>query len=76
MSDVLICAHNSRWSAPTATTATLFESGGTSGVEIDNIVPPSKVHTAQVYFSTLSDKACATSGKGGCAVQASQSGLD
>jgi hypothetical protein len=31
---------------------------------------------SQVYFSTLTDQTCTTSGgTGGCAVQASQSGL-
>jgi len=60
---------------PTATTATLFASGGTSGIEIDNIVPPSTVQTSQVYYSTISNRVCGATGTGGCAVQASQSGL-
>jgi hypothetical protein len=48
--------------------------GGTSGIIIDNTVETGG--GSQVYFSTLSDQTCATSGgTGGCAVQASQSGL-
>jgi hypothetical protein len=48
--------------------------GGTSGIIIDNTVGTGG--GSQVYFSTLSDQTCATSGgTGGCAVQASQSGL-
>ncbi len=51
---------------PTSTTATLDESGGTSGIIIDNFVTPGTLHTSQVYFSTLT---------AGTAVQASQAGL-
>jgi hypothetical protein len=51
---------------PTSTTDTLAESGGTSGVIIDNTVAPGALHTSQVYFSTLT---------GGTAVQASQAAL-
>jgi hypothetical protein len=51
---------------PTATTAAESESGGTSGLVIDNTVAPGTLHTSQVYFSTLT---------GGTAVQASQAGL-
>ena len=50
--------------------------GGTSGIIIDNFVGSGTLAGAsQVYFSTLSDQACGTSGTGGCAVQASQAKL-
>ena len=58
-----------------ATTA-LPEAGGTSGIIIDNTVGSGTIiGGSQVYFSTLSDQPCGTSGTGGCAVQASQSAL-
>jgi hypothetical protein len=49
--------------------------GGTSGIIIDNILD--LPGSSQVYFSTLQDGACSNSGGavGGCAVQASQQGL-
>jgi hypothetical protein len=54
--------------------AALNESGGTSGIIIDNTVD--SAGSSQVYFSTLQDQGCFTSGgTGGCAVQASQQGL-
>jgi len=54
--------------------AALYESGGTSGIIIDNTI--SSAGSSQVYFSTLQDIGCFTSGgTGGCAVQASQQGL-
>jgi hypothetical protein len=55
--------------------AALAAAGGTSGIIIDNFVnTPSGA--SQVYFSTLSNQTCTTSGTtGGCAVQASQSTL-
>lgn len=56
------------------TTAALAASGGTSGVIIDNTVS-TLAGASNVYFSTLGNQACGTSGTGGCAVQASQSGL-
>jgi hypothetical protein len=57
-------------------TAHMPAAGGTSGVVIDNNVGSGTLAGAsQVYFSTLSDQACGTSGTGGCAVQSSQSGL-
>jgi hypothetical protein len=50
--------------------------GGTSGIIVDNTVGSGTLTGAsQVYFSTLSDQTCGTSGTGGCAVQASQSAL-
>jgi hypothetical protein len=49
--------------------------GGTSGIIIDNTVQ-TLTGASQVYFSTLSNQTCTTSGTtGGCAVQASQSAL-
>jgi len=56
-------------------TAALAAAGGTSGIVIDNTVE-TLTGASQVYFSTLSDQTCSTSGTtGGCAVQASQSAL-
>jgi hypothetical protein len=58
--------------------AALPAAGGTSGIIFDNIVGAGTLAGAsQVYFSTLSDQVCATSGgtAGGCAMQASQSQL-
>lgn len=50
---------------------------GTSGIIIDNIVGSGTLAGAsQIYFSTLGNQACTTSGgTGGCAIQASQSAL-
>jgi hypothetical protein len=57
-------------------TAALPAAGGTSGIIIDNTVGSgTQVGASQVYFSTLSDQVCGTSGTGGCAVQASQPAL-
>jgi hypothetical protein len=57
-------------------TAALAAFGGTSGIIVDNTVGSGTLAGAsQVYFSTLGDQACGTSGTGGCAVQASQSVL-
>jgi len=55
----------------------LPSAGGASGVVWDNVVGSGTLAGAsQVYFSTLSDQTCATSGgTGGCAVQASQPAL-
>ena len=56
-------------------THSLAEAGGTTGLIIDNVVT-SPVGSSQVYFRTLSDQTCTTSGTlGGCATQASQSAL-
>jgi hypothetical protein len=62
--------------APTTpTSATAFVTGGTSGIVIDNA--SSAGGASQVYFTPLADQPCTTSGgTGGCAIQASQSGLD
>jgi len=58
-------------------TAAAAEAGGTSGIIIDNVVNVGTlVGASQIYFSTLSNGTCSTSGgTGGCAVQASQAGL-
>jgi hypothetical protein len=60
--------------AGTISGAALAATGGTSGIIIDNTVGSGTLSGAsQVYFSTLADQACATSGgTGGCAIQASQ----
>jgi len=51
--------------------------GGASGVIIDNVVGSGTMAGAsQVYFSTLGTQTCTTGGSGGCAIQASQSGLN
>jgi hypothetical protein len=59
-------------------TAAMPAAGGTSGIIVDNTVGSGTLAGAsQVYFSTLADQACGTSPTpGGCAVQASQSGLE
>jgi len=61
---------------PSGSHSGLASAGGTSGIIIDNIaVAPSG--TSQIYFTPLSNQICATSGgSGGCAIQASQSGLN
>ena len=55
--------------SPTAATA---EAGGTSGIIIDNAaVTPTGA--SNIYFTTLGNQTCTTSGgTGGCAIQASQ----
>jgi len=55
-------------------TVSLAAAGGTSGIIIDNTVV-SPLAGSQVYFSTQSNQACGTTGRGGCAVQASQAAL-
>jgi hypothetical protein len=69
----------SGWGAGTTASATLPEAGGTSGVTIDN--SSSATGASQVYFAPLSNQACVGngttgSGTGGCAIQASQAGLN
>jgi hypothetical protein len=57
-------------------TASIAAAGGTGGIIIDNTVGTGTLAGAsQIYFSTQSNQACGTSGTGGCAVQASQIGL-
>lgn len=48
----------------------LAEAGGTSAIVIDNT--SSQSGAANIYFTTLANQACGTSGTGGCAVQTSQ----
>jgi hypothetical protein len=59
-------------------TTSLITTGGTSGVIIDNTVGSGTMAgSSQIYFSTLGNQTCTTSGgTGGCAVQASQGGLN
>jgi hypothetical protein len=57
-------------------TSALAAAGGTSGIVIDNTAGSGTIAgTSQVYFSTLSNQTCGSTGVGGCAVQASQSAL-
>jgi hypothetical protein len=59
-----------------AATSALATAGGTGGIIIDNTVGSGTLAgTSQIYFFTLNDQACGTTGTGGCAVQASQSAL-
>jgi hypothetical protein len=75
------CLYSYDVTSGTLTTGTTAANGlalaaGSSGIVIDNSAT-SPVGAAQIYFSTLADGACATSGGvGGCAVQASQAGLN
>jgi hypothetical protein len=57
--------------------AGLPATGGTGGIIMDNVVSQGTLAgTSQVYFSTLNNQVCPTSGgTGSCAVQASQSAL-
>jgi hypothetical protein len=55
-------------------TAAMPAAGGTSGIIVDNTVE-TLLGASQIYFSTLTDQVCGTSGTGGCAVQASQAAL-
>jgi hypothetical protein len=62
-------------SAATQAANGLATSGGSSGIIIDNTAS-SPTGASQIYFSTGSNQICSTSGgTGGCAMQASQSGL-
>jgi hypothetical protein len=66
-----------KWiNASTPNINALQATGGASGIIIDNVVGSGTMAGAsQVYFSTLANQACTTGGTGGCAVQASQAGL-
>jgi hypothetical protein len=71
--------NTSTWSTATTTAATASVTGGTSAIIIDNA--SSAGGASQVYFTPLADQSCAGSGgvgtgTGGCAIQASQSGLN
>ena len=59
---------------PSNSTAGLAASFGTSGISIDNIF--SAAGASQVYFTPLGNQFCTTGGIGGCAIQASQAGLN
>jgi hypothetical protein len=66
------------WGTTTLPAAVAPVTGGTSGIVIDN--SSSAPGASQVYFTPLADQPCAGSGgigtgTGGCAIQASQSGL-
>jgi len=61
-------------SAGTNANAGMSSAGGSSGIIVDNSGGSSST-VANVYYSTLSNQACGTGGTGGCAVQATQSGL-
>jgi hypothetical protein len=57
-------------------TFALPAAGGTSAIIIDNTVSSkTRSGASEVYFSTLSDQVCGTTGTSGCAVQASQAAL-
>lgn len=57
-------------------TAAIQTTGGASGIIMDNVVSTGTLAGgSQVYFSTLGNQLCTTGGTGGCAMQASQSGL-
>ncbi len=57
-------------SASTATTGATAEAGGTSGIVVDS----GTAGAQNIYFSTLLNQTCTTSGgTGGCAIQTSQS---
>jgi hypothetical protein len=59
----------------TLTSASASVAGGTSGIIVDN--SSTSGGASQVYFTPLADQSCRTSrSTGGCAIQASQSGLD
>jgi hypothetical protein len=62
-------------SAPTAATAGIATTGGSSGIIIDNVASTTTYPGAsQIYYSPLgSTTSCGTGGAGGCAVQAAQS---
>jgi hypothetical protein len=49
----------------------LQEAGGTSGIVVDN----GASGASNIYFSTLLNQTCGSSGTGGCAVSATQAGL-
>ncbi|HXR24340.1 MAG TPA: hypothetical protein VN742_03185, partial [Candidatus Binataceae bacterium] len=59
----------------TVASAGIVATSGSSGLIIDNIGATTST-VANVYYSTLGNQSCTTStGTGGCAVQATQSGL-
>jgi hypothetical protein len=59
----------------TASAGHVTEEGGTSAIVVDG--SSAVTGASQVYFTPLADQACPTTGDtGGCAIQASQSGLN
>ncbi len=62
---------------PTNATAGITATGGTSGIIVDNIVTAAqKAGASQIYYTTLGNATCSTTGftgNNGCAVQTSQS---
>jgi hypothetical protein len=68
--------HNVTWTNEGPGNSNLAVSGGGSGVIIDNTVPLGTLSGAsQVYFSPLLNGTCGASSGVGCAIQASQQGL-
>ncbi len=66
-----VVSYNITTSSSVTVSGASTEAGGTSGIVIDNNLGSGG---SQVYFSTLANQTCATSGgTGGCAIQASQS---
>jgi hypothetical protein len=67
---------------PAAATASVSAAGGASGIVVDNTVEAAPTGGSQVYFTPLANQPCTTSipdspaATGGCAIQASQAGLD
>ena len=73
------CIYSFNATSPLASGATatsgMSSAGGSSGIIVDNIGAATDT-TANIYFSTLGNQACATSGgTGGCAIQTSQNQL-
>jgi len=71
----LVSTNGTSTTVPTAATAGLAVTGGSSGIIMDNTSITGGA--SQIYFSSLSNQTCAGngttgSGTGGCAVQASQ----
>jgi hypothetical protein len=63
------------WGVAKGTSATAAAASGTSGIVVDN--SSATGGASQIYFTPLASQACTTSGgTGGCAIQASQSGLN
>jgi hypothetical protein len=71
----LVSTNGTSTTVPTAATAGLATTGGSSGIIMDNISTTSGA--SQIYFSSLANETCVGNGTtgngtGGCAVQASQ----
>jgi hypothetical protein len=71
----VVSTNGTSTTVPTAATAGLAATGGSSGIIIDNT--STSTGASQIYFSSLSNETCAGNGTtgngtGGCAVQASQ----